>query len=65
MRGGLGGLGFQTSGWDFWDVTTWSLRGPRGNDTLARVLERGLVESVDSLISRGKMEEFSCPVKRK
>jgi hypothetical protein len=33
-------------------VSTWFLRGPRGSDTLARVLQRGLGESADSLIPR-------------
>jgi hypothetical protein len=37
------------------------LRGPWGSDTLARVLQRGLVESVDSSIHLEKLEEFSCP----
>jgi len=30
--------------------STWSLRGPRGSKALARVLQRGLVESGDSPI---------------
>jgi hypothetical protein len=42
-------------------VSTWFLRGPRGSDTLARVLQRGLEESVDSLIPREKLEESSKP----
>jgi hypothetical protein len=33
-------------------VSTWFLRGPRESDTLARVLQRGLVESADSSIPR-------------
>jgi hypothetical protein len=37
-------------------VSTWFLRGPRGSDTLARVLQRGLVESADSSIPREKLE---------
>jgi len=32
--------------------STWSLHGPRGSKTLVRVLQRGLVESGDSLIPR-------------
>jgi hypothetical protein len=31
-------------------LSTWFLRGPRGGDTLARVLQRGLGKSADSLI---------------
>jgi hypothetical protein len=42
-------------------VSTWFLRGPRGSDTLARVLQRGLVESADSSIPREKLEESSKP----
>jgi hypothetical protein len=40
-------------------VSTWFLRGPRGSDTLARVLQRGLLESADSSIPREKLEESS------
>jgi hypothetical protein len=36
-------------------VSTWFLQGPRGSDTLARVLQRGLVESADSSIPRKKI----------
>jgi hypothetical protein len=36
-------------------VSTWFLRGPRGSDTLAWVLQRGLVESADSSIPREKI----------
>ena len=32
--------------------STWSLRGPTGSKALARVLQRGLVESGDSPIPR-------------
>jgi hypothetical protein len=39
-------------------VSTWFLRGPRGSDTLARVLQRGLGESADSLIPREKLESY-------
>jgi hypothetical protein len=35
-------------------VSTWFLRGPRGSDTLAQVLQRGLGKSVDSSIPRQK-----------
>jgi hypothetical protein len=42
-------------------VSTWFLRGPRGSDTVARVLPRGLVESANSLIHWENLEEFSCP----
>ena len=37
--------------------STWSLRGPRGSKTLARVLQRGLVESGDSPIPRENIAE--------
>ena len=37
--------------------STWSLRGPRGSKTLAQVLQRGLVESGDSLIPRQNIVE--------
>jgi hypothetical protein len=33
----------------------------KGNDTLAWVLQQGLVESADSSIPREKLEESSCP----
>ena len=36
---------------------TWSLRGPRGSKPLARVLQRGLVESGDSPIPRENIAE--------
>jgi hypothetical protein len=36
-------------------VSTWFLRGPRGSDTLARVLQQGLGESADSSIPREKL----------
>jgi hypothetical protein len=42
-------------------VSTWFLQGLKGSDTLERVLQQGLVESVDSLIPWKKLEEFSCP----
>jgi hypothetical protein len=32
-----------------------------GSDTLAWVLQRGLVESADSSTLEKKLEEFSCP----
>jgi hypothetical protein len=37
------------------------LRGPRGSDTLAWVLQRGIGKSTDSSIPRKKLEESSCP----
>jgi hypothetical protein len=40
-------------------VSTWFLRGPRGSDTLARVLQQGLGKSADSSIPREKLEESS------
>jgi hypothetical protein len=39
-------------------VSTWSLQGLRGNDVLVRVLQRGLVESVDSPIPWEKWRNF-------
>jgi hypothetical protein len=42
-------------------VITWFLRGPRGSDTLARVLQRVLGESADSSIPRETLEESSKP----
>jgi hypothetical protein len=36
-------------------LSTWFLREPRGSDTLARVLQRGLGKSVDSSIPRQKI----------
>jgi hypothetical protein len=42
-------------------VSTWFLWGPRGSNTLTGVLQRGLVESVDSSIPREILEESSCP----
>jgi hypothetical protein len=36
-------------------VSTWFLRGPRGSDTLARVLQQGLGKSADSSIPREKI----------
>jgi len=38
--------------------STWSLHGPRGSKTLARVLQQGLVESGDSLIPRQNIVAF-------
>jgi len=37
--------------------STWSLCGPRGSKTLARVLQRGLVESDDSPIPQQNITE--------
>jgi hypothetical protein len=42
-------------------VSTWFLRGPRGSDTLARVLQQGLVESADSSIPWEKWRSFFVP----
>jgi hypothetical protein len=42
-------------------VSTWFLQGPKGSDTLAQVVQRGLVESADSSIPQKKLEESSCP----
>ena len=42
--------------------STWSLRGPRGSKTLARVLQRGLVESGDSPIPRQNIAEHFLPL---
>jgi hypothetical protein len=36
-------------------VTTWFLRGPRGSNTLALVLQRGLGKSADPLIPQEKI----------
>jgi hypothetical protein len=41
---------------------TWFLRGLRGSDTLARVLQRELVESVDSSIHRENWSSFLVPI---
>ena len=38
--------------------TTWSLHGPRGSKALARVLQRGLVESGDSPIPQQNIAAF-------
>jgi hypothetical protein len=43
-------------------ASTWSLRGLRGSDTLARVLQRGLVESADSPIPREKLGGVFLPL---
>jgi hypothetical protein len=40
---------------DYLIVSTWFLRGPRGSDTLAWVLQRGLGKSADSSIPRQKI----------
>jgi len=42
--------------------STWSLREPRGSMTLARVLQRGLVESGDSPIPRQNIAEQFLPL---
>jgi len=42
--------------------STWSLRGLRGSKTLARVLQRGLVESGDSPIPRQNIAEHFLPL---
>ena len=42
--------------------STWSLCGPRESKTLARVLQRGLVESGDSLITRQNITEHFLPL---
>ena len=42
--------------------STWSLHGPRGSKTLARVLQRGLVESGDSPIPRQNIAEHFLPL---
>jgi len=39
------------------EESTWSLRGPRGSKTLARVLQQGLVGSGDSPIPRQNIAE--------
>ena len=41
---------------------TWSLRGPRGSKTLARVLQRGLVESGNSPIPQQNIAEHFIPL---
>jgi hypothetical protein len=41
--------------------STWSLRGSRGSNTLARVLQRGLVGSGDSSIPRQNIAVFLTP----
>jgi len=38
--------------------STWSLHGPRASKVLARVLQRGLVESGDSPIPRQNITAF-------
>jgi len=38
--------------------STWSLHGPRGSKTLARVLQRGLVGSGDSPVPRQNIAAF-------
>ena len=42
--------------------STWSLRGLRGSNTLAWVLQRGLVESGDSSIPRQNITEHFLPL---
>ena len=42
--------------------STCSLQGPRGSKTLARVLQRGLVESGDSPIPRQNIAEHFLPL---
>jgi hypothetical protein len=42
-------------------VSPWFLQGQRWSDTLAQVLQQGLVKNVDSSIPREKLEESSCP----
>jgi len=42
--------------------STWSLRVPRGSKTLARVLQRGLVECGDSPIPRQNIAEHFLPL---
>ena len=42
--------------------STWALRGSKGSKTLARVLQRGLVESGDSPIPRQNIAEHFLPL---
>ena len=42
--------------------STWSLCGPRGSKTLARVLQRGLLESGDSPMPQQNIAEHFLPL---
>jgi hypothetical protein len=46
MKGGIRGLGFQTSGWDFWDVTADIFTKPLDEKTFTKL--RNELNIVDS-----------------